>query len=82
MNLCPPPPPQSSRKRNLHKSVVTESVVNGNEGNRESTRGVQTEKTPPPKKKSKKSNRPWVYVEGIPPGASEEELAAHFSKVG
>ncbi len=53
------------------------------EGNRESlSDGVQTDKKRKKKIQRKKSNKPWVYVEGIPPDASEEELAAHFSKVG
>ncbi len=54
------------------------------EGNREppGDDDVQTDKKRKKKNPRKKSNKPWVYVEGIPPDASEEELAAHFSKVG
>ncbi len=73
------------RKRDLHNSnVEAANIVNGDRGNQESaSSGVQeTDKKRRKKSQRKKSNKPWVYVEGIPPDATEEELAAHFSKVG
>jgi HIV Tat-specific factor 1 len=63
---------------------ATTSINNQNSNINNNNNNDSLSKVPKKKRKNRKKKRPntWIYIEGLPPDITVEEIKQHFSKVG